>query len=112
MTSEPLVLDVITGPNTLDQIQQTLDLLWDQHPDASPMARIHMDLAACEIGANILKHAGGGQPVRMRMEAEVRGADVRVRFTDDGHPAPIDLDAVGMPSACRRQWRSGAAAWR
>lgn len=110
MNSEPLVLDIITGPNTLDQIQQTLDLLWDRHPEASRTARIHMDLAACEIGANILKYADDGRPVRMRMEAEVCGPDVRVRFTDDGRPAPIDLESVGMPSVMAEQGRGLALA--
>ena len=70
----------------------------EQHPQVSPTARIHMELAACEIGANILKHARGGEPVRMRMEADVRDGIVRVDFTDDGHPAPVELDAVAMPT--------------
>lgn len=110
MTGGLLVLDTITGPDTLDQIQHVLDQLWAQHPEASPAARIHMDLAACEIGANILKHAGGGQPVRMQMQAEVHDGHVRVSFTDDGHPAPIDLQQVGMPSEMAEQGRGLALA--
>lgn len=106
----PFVLDAVTGPNTLDQIQGLLDRLWEQHPDVSPTARIHMELAACEIGANILKHAGGGQPVRMRMEADVHDEAVRVSFTDDGHPAPVDLNAVSMPTEMAEQGRGLALA--
>jgi serine/threonine-protein kinase RsbW len=110
MTIDPLILDTITGPNTLDQIQHTLDLLWQQYPEASATARIHIDLAACEIGANICKHAAGGQPVRMRLQAEVCGPNVRVSFTDDGHPTPIDLSAVGMPVEMAEQGRGLALA--
>lgn len=106
----PLVLEAFTGPNTLDQIQGTLDLLWEQHPQVSPTARIHMELAACEIGANILKHARGGEPVRMRMEADVRDGAVRVDFTDDGHPAPVELDTVAMPTEMAEQGRGLALA--
>lgn len=109
MTGE-WVLDTITGPDTLDRIQQTLDQLWAQHPDASPTTRIHMDLAACEIGANIVKHAAAGRPVQMQMQAEVCDGNVRVCFTDDGHPAPVDLDAVGMPSEMAEQGRGLALA--
>jgi serine/threonine-protein kinase RsbW len=94
----------------LNQIQQTLELLWEQNPEASPTARIHMELAACEIGANILKHAGGGQPVRMQMQAEVLGPHARVSFTDDGQHAPIDLSAVSMPSEMAERGRGLALA--
>ena len=49
----PVVLETVTGHGTLDEIQQTLELLWDRHPEVSARARMHMELAACEIGANI-----------------------------------------------------------
>lgn len=106
----PFVLDAVTGPNTLDQIQGTLDRLWEQHPQVSRTARIHMELAAGEIGANILKYARAGEPVRMRMEADVRDGTVRINFTDDGQPSPVDLDAVSMPTEMAEKGRGLAMA--
>jgi len=103
-------LETVTGHGTLDEIQQTLDLLWDRHPEVSAMARMHMELAACEIGANICKHSGGGQPVGMRMKAEVSGSNVRVSFADDGQLAEVRLDAVTMPSDTAEQGRGLAIA--
>ncbi len=106
----PLVMDTVTGPGTLDQIQHTLDHLWSRQATASDKTRIQVDLAACEIGANIIKYAAGGQPVRIQMHAEVRGPQVRVSFADDGHPALIDLDALRMPTELTESGRGLALA--
>lgn len=95
---KPLTIETVANPRALDQIQQTLDLLWSQHPDVSDTARMHMGLAATEIGGNIVQHAAAGQAVRMSMQAEVSGQDVYVGFIDEGDPARVDLDAVSMPS--------------
>ena len=106
----PLVMETVTGPGTMERIQQTLDLLWQQHPDVSETARLHVELAASEIGANVVKYAAEGQPVSMRMQAEVSAGDIRVCFTDDGHPAPVDLAAVRMPPDLAEQGRGLAMA--
>lgn len=106
----PLVLETVTGPGTMEGIQQTLDRLWQQHPDVSETARLHVELAASEIGANVVKYAAEGHPVSLRMEAEVCGGDIRVNFTDDGHPAPVDLAAVRMPSELAERGRGLAMA--
>ena len=57
--NKPLTIETVASPRALDQIQQTLDLLWSQHPDVSETARMHMGLAATEIGGNIVQHAAG-----------------------------------------------------
>lgn len=96
--NKPIAIETFANLRALDQIQQTLDLLWCQNPDVSATARMHMDLAATEVAGNIVQHAAGGQSVRMSMRAEVSGKDVFVGFVDEGRPAGIDLQSVGMPS--------------
>ena len=44
---QPLVLDTITGPDTLADIQQTLDRAWACH-EVPEIVRLHMDLAAVQ----------------------------------------------------------------
>jgi serine/threonine-protein kinase RsbW len=105
------VLETTTGPDTLDAIQRTLDEVWQDH-DVPEMVRMHMDLAAGEIGANIVEHSGGGEPVRLRMEVCLLPDVVRTTFTDDGKPARITLGGGGMPSELAERGRGLAIAHR
>ncbi|KUI25234.1 ATP-binding protein [Mycobacterium sp. GA-2829] len=107
----PVVLDTTTGPDTLDAVQRTLDRLWAQH-DVDELVRIHVDLAAGEIAANIVEHSGDGRPVRLRMEVILDADTVRTTFFDDGHPSPIDLTDVGMPDDLSERGRGLAIAHR
>ena len=92
-------------------IQQTLDRAWACH-EVPEIVRLHMDLAAGEIGANIIEHSGDGQPVHMRMSIELTADTVRAVFTDDGHPAPMDLSRVQMPDEMSEYGRGLAIAFR
>lgn len=109
--TEPVVLDTTTGPDALDEIQATLDRLWEAH-DVDDVVRMHMDLAAGEIGANIVEHSGGSQPVRLHMEVELLPDAVRTTFFDEGHPSPIDLGSVRMPDEMSDRGRGLAIAHR
>ncbi len=104
---ERRVLETTTGPETLEKIQRILDELWSAH-DIPELVRMHTDLAVSEIGANIIEHSGDGGPVRLRMEVEVVPGVVRVTFTDNGHPAPVDLSHVAMPDEMSER---GRGAW-
>ncbi|BBY18146.1 ATP-binding protein [Mycolicibacterium litorale] len=106
-----VVLETTTGPDTLDAVQRTLDTLWAAH-DVDEMVRIHMDLAAGEIAANIVEHSGDGEPVRLRMEVELDADRVRTTFLDDGHPSPVDLAEVRMPEELSDRGRGLAIAHR
>ncbi|BCI51190.1 anti-sigma regulatory factor [Mycolicibacterium litorale] len=106
-----VVLETTTGPDTLDAVQRTLDALWAAH-EVDEMVRIHMDLAAGEIAANIVEHSGGGDAVRLRMEATLDGNAVRTTFLDDGHPSPVDLTEVRMPEELSDRGRGLAIAHR
>ncbi|HEY9263216.1 MAG TPA: ATP-binding protein [Mycobacterium sp.] len=105
------VLETVTGPETLEEIQQILDEMWSAH-DIPEQVRMHTDLAVSEIGANIIEHSGDGNPVRLRVEVEVVPDVVRVSFTDDGHPAPVDLSRVEMPDEMSERGRGLAIAFR
>lgn len=105
------VLDTTTGPDTLDIIQRLLDELWEAN-DVPEMARMYTDLAVSEICANIIEHSGDGQPVQLRMDAELQSDVVRVTFTDDGHPTPVDLTQTEMPDEMSERGRGLAIAYR
>ncbi|TFV55448.1 ATP-binding protein [Mycobacterium sp. PS03-16] len=106
-----VVLETTTGPETLDEIQRTLDELWGAH-EIDDVVRMHMDLAAGEIGANIIEHSGSGEPVRLRLEVELLSDAVRATFLDNGHPSPIDLSRVSMPDELSDRGRGLAIAHR
>ncbi len=91
------VLHATSGPEFPGKIQQTLEDAWRDHTEVPDLIRMGMSTAAAEVGNNILEHAGHGRDLRVRMELRVIGEQVRVEFTDDGHPAEIDLAKVRMP---------------
>ena len=99
-----------THPDPLGAIQAQLDSLWLNHPHVPDDVRTQMSIAAAEIGANIVEHTGGGQPVRIRMGSELVGDQVHVTFTDDGPPVDIDLASVAMPEAMAERGRGLALA--
>jgi serine/threonine-protein kinase RsbW len=108
---EAYVLETTTGPDTLDAIQRTLDHAWSAH-DIPEVVRMHVDLAAGEIGANIVEHSGGGESVHLRMEVQILPDAVRTTFTDDGRQAPVDLSQVEMPDGLSDRGRGLAIAHR
>jgi serine/threonine-protein kinase RsbW len=97
-------------PDPLGAIQAELDSLWLTHPHVPEDVRTHVSIAAAEIGANIIEHTGGRQPVGMRMGSELVGDQVHVTFTDDGPPVNIDLASVTMPDATAERGRGLAMA--
>ncbi|WP_099025528.1 ATP-binding protein [Mycolicibacterium palauense] len=105
------VLETMTGPGTLEAVQRTLDELWADR-DVPELARMHMDLAVSEIAANIIEHSGGGRSVRLHMEVSAAADAVTVIFTDDGHPAPVDLRPAEMPDEMSDRGRGLAIAHR
>ncbi|OBF09713.1 ATP-binding protein [Mycobacterium sp. ACS4331] len=105
------VLDTTTGPDTLAQIQNTLDQVWAS-AEVPERVQMHMDLAASEVGANIVEHAGDGTAVHLRMEVHLLPDAVRTVFTDQGHPAPVDLSQVQMPDEMAERGRGLAIAVR
>ena len=69
--TEPAVVETVTGPGTLDEIHDALDVMWLTHTGVPEEVRMRMAIAAAEIGANIIEHAGRGHSIPMRMEARV-----------------------------------------
>ncbi|MEZ0339571.1 ATP-binding protein [Mycobacterium sp. pV006] len=108
---EHRVLETVTGEDTLERIQQVLDEVWAAH-DISDTVRMHIELAASEIGANIIEHSADGKSVCLQMEVTVLPEEVRLTFTDDGHPAPVDLSSVSMPDENAERGRGLAIAHR
>jgi serine/threonine-protein kinase RsbW len=104
-------VEITTGPDTLEDIHGLLDDVWLAH-DIPELVRIHTDLAAGEIGANIIEHAGGGSPVRLRMEVQLLPDAIHITFTDDGHPARVDLSQTTMPDEMSERGRGLAIAGR
>lgn len=110
MLADSWVLDTWTGPSTLDQIGDCLDGLWADHPHVPKSVRMQVGIAVGEIAANIIEHAAGDRPVRMRMKVRVRSDQVQVCFSDDGGPAHLDLRAVYKPDVMAERGRGLAMA--
>lgn len=104
------MLETVTGRETLGRIHHALDHAWQRHRHVPVSIRMDVATAAAEIGANIVRHTGRHRTVTVRMEIEVRRHQVIVVFTDDGGPAAVDLDAVGMPHERAHQGRGLALA--
>ncbi|MET0704160.1 MAG: ATP-binding protein [Mycobacterium sp.] len=105
------VLETVTGPDTLTELQHTLDLVWaaEEVPDYT---RLCMDLAVSEIGTNIIEHSGSGQPMQLRMVVTLLPDTVSVVLSDDGHPIVIDLSQTAMPGDFSDRGRGLAIAHR
>lgn len=97
-------------PDSLGAIQGELDSLWLIHPHVPDDVRTQMSIAAAEIGANIVEHTGGRQPVAIKMGAKLVGDQVHVTFADDGPPVDIDLASAAMPDAMAERGRGLALA--
>lgn len=104
-------LEALTGPDTLAEIQQTLELAWAEE-EVSEHTKMCIELAVSEIGTNIIAYSGDGQPVRLRMVVDVRPESVAVTFTDDGHPAEVDLTRITMADEASESGRGLALAHR
>lgn len=104
-------MEALTGPDTLAEIQRTLDLAWSEQ-EVPEYTRMCIELAVSEIGTNIIAYSGDGDPVRLRMVVDVGPERVGVTFTDNGHPAPIDLARLSMPDDASERGRGLALAHR
>jgi glycosyltransferase involved in cell wall biosynthesis/anti-sigma regulatory factor (Ser/Thr protein kinase) len=103
-------IEALWGPDFPGEIQRTLDDVWVEHREVPPPIRMEMEIAAAEVGNNVLDHAGRGRDLRVRMEVWVLDDHVRVEFKDDGLPADMDLAAIHMPDAMAESGRGLALA--
>lgn len=92
-----VVLETVTGPGTLEAIQAGLDEFFVSHRHVPGAVRMNLSIAAAEIGANIIEHAGAGHTIHLRMEVGLFPDEIRIDFTDDGAPAEMDLAEVALP---------------
>lgn len=102
-------MEIVTGPDTLDEIQHMLDVTWAERT-VSDTTRMSVELAASEIVANIIEHSKGGDPVKLRMQVSLGADAVSVTFTDDGQPAVVDLTHLDMPDVLDERGRGLAIA--
>ena len=103
-------LDIVAGPETLDEIGAVLEFTWSVHAHVPPEVRMHMAIAVSEIAANIVEHTAQDEPVNVHMEIQVLHDQVHVLFSDDGGPAGVDLDTAKMPATTAERGRGIALA--
>lgn len=108
--SEHPAFETVSGPETLADIARFIDQVLSAHQHVPDTVRMQVSIAAGEVGANIIEHAGKSQPVGIRMEVRVLINEVWVEFVDDGAPAEVDLAAVGMPDDMAERGRGLALA--
>jgi serine/threonine-protein kinase RsbW len=102
-------LEEITSLETMDHIHALLTDLLTECP-IDDMDAMQFELAVAEIGANVVEHAGEGSTVTVRLELEVAPDRVEARYSDDGNPARVDLDSVGLPDDFAERGRGLAIA--
>jgi len=107
---ENRVLETAAGPGALADIATALERIWAANTFVPPIERMHMELAAGEIGANIIEHSARGRPVTMTMDVIVLPGQVQVEFTDDGDPVQVDIDSVCLPDDMAERGRGLALA--
>lgn len=104
------VLATAAGPGALVDIATALERIWTAHPHVPPIERMHVELAAGEIGANIIEHSAPARQVWMTMDVAVFQDQVHVEFTDDGDPVDVDVEAVSLPDDMAERGRGLALA--
>ena len=104
------VLESTSGPDTLVEIEALLARIWSDHDHVPVAVRMQIGIAAGEIGANIVEHAGQGRAVTIRMEVRVLPGEVWIEFADDGLPVRVDLDGVALPDDMAERGRGLALA--
>ena len=108
--TSPRVLETVAGPAALDEVHQCLDEFWSAHGEVPDIIRTQVSIAAAEVAANIIEHAGKGRPVEIRMEMRLHHGEVEINFHDTGIPAEIDLASHHMPSDTAERGRGLALA--
>ena len=103
-------LDLVAGPEILDEVGAVLEFTWSVHAHVPPDVRMHMAIAVSEIAANIVEHTAQDELVNVHMEIRVLTDQVHVVFSDDGLPARIDLAAANMPAPTVERGRGLALA--
>jgi serine/threonine-protein kinase RsbW len=104
------VLETTAGPAVLAEIEAALERTWSAHPRVPQLVRMHLGIAAGEIGANIVEHAARFRPVRVWMDVNFLPSQVQVEMIDDGDPVTIDLSSVSMPDDTAERGRGLALA--
>ena len=110
VAQNPVVLETVTGAETLDDIGAMLGALWFSHDHVPDAVRTDIEIAVGEISANIIEHAAKAGPVRLRMEVRVLADTISVSFVDDGPPAQVDVHAPSMPDHTAESGRGLALA--
>ncbi|MGI9124853.1 MAG: ATP-binding protein, partial [Mycobacterium sp.] len=106
-------LQALEGPSASDfptEIQEILEKTWAEHVEVPDAIRMDVEIAAAEVGNNILNHAGRGRDLRIHMDVRVLEDHVRVEFSDDGLPADLDLASIRMPDVMAESGRGLALA--
>ena len=110
VAQNPVVLDTVTGAETLDDIGAMLEQLWFSNDHVPDAVRTEIEIAVGEVSANIIEHAGKEGPVRLRMEVRVLHDKISISFVDDGLPAQVDVAVVTMPDHTAESGRGLALA--
>ncbi|WP_370329029.1 ATP-binding protein [Mycolicibacterium hippocampi] len=101
----------MTGPETLTEMQNTLDAAWAAE-EVPEYTRMCIDLAVSEIGSNIIEHSDNGRPVRLRMVVTVWPETISVVLIDDGQPVAVDLTTAALPEDLSERGRGLAIVHR
>ncbi|WP_068164184.1 ATP-binding protein [Rhodococcus phenolicus] len=101
-------LTTVTGPSTIDEIHALFAGLSPGAVESTALAQF--ELAVVEIAANIVEHAGRGEPVTLDLELTLLPDRAEAIFHDDGRAADVDLESVSFPDELAEHGRGLAIA--
>lgn len=104
------VLRTVCGGAALTAVAEALDAAWSACSWVPEPIRRQVRIAVDEIAANIVEHAARGRAVPMEMQLQVLPDRVQILFTDQGDPAPVDIDRAEMPDELAERGRGLAMA--
>lgn len=98
-----IVLDLPVEPESVDQVQDALERLWDGS-DVAAVDRIRFETAVVEVAGNVVEHAysfdqqaGNAGMRELAVRFRLAADSVEAVISDNGLPMEIDLAAVTMP---------------
>ena len=99
------------GPQSLEQVHQLMQQLWDQEPGVPATDRYLFATALVELLTNVIQHGAkeDGDIPDLVLRLSVDADRIRAVLLDDGLPAEVDVNAV-LPGGTAESGRGLAVA--
>ena len=100
-------LEIVIGPQTLDQLHAAFETFWSLNDAVPTSIRMQVGIAVAEVAANIVEHSDAQW---LWVRVHTGRTQVHVDFTDNGTAVQINIDDVAMPDELAERGRGLALA--